>query len=201
MTEAWDRFLANVKGEGQASPAAWSETYRTGDHCVWDHASPSTELVGYILGARLPSRARVLDLGCGTGADAIFLAKQNLEVHAVDFSKEALLLAERRAAQENVVVDWRECSALDTPFDDGYFDLITDRGCFHHIGGARRRQYAVEIARILKPGGVLFLRGCQASDDGPFFPVERNSISESFDYNSSRSAPIRRSFMQSTAAA
>jgi SAM-dependent methyltransferase len=181
MTEAWDRFLANVKGEGQASPAAWSETYRTGDHCVWDHASPSTELVGYILGARLPSRARVLDLGCGTGADAIFLAKQNLEVHAVDFSKEALLLAERRATQENVVVDWRECSALDTPFDDGYFDLITDRGCFHHIGGARRRQYAVEIARILKPGGVLFLRGCQASDDGPFFPVERNSISESFD--------------------
>jgi SAM-dependent methyltransferase len=181
MTDAWERFLANVKGEGQSSPAAWSETYRQGDHCVWDHASPSTELIGYILGARLPPNARVLDLGCGTGADAIFLAKQNFEVHGVDFSKEALRLAEQRASQESVVVDWRECSALNTPFDDGYFDLITDRGCFHHIDGPRRRQYADEIARILKPRGVLFLRGCRASDDGPFFPIEHNSISDSFD--------------------
>jgi SAM-dependent methyltransferase len=84
-------------------------------------------------------------------------------------------------AKRTFVVDWRECSALNTPFDDDYFDLITDRGCFHHIGGSRRRQYGNEIARILRPGGVLFLRGCQASDDGPFFPVEHSSILESFD--------------------
>lgn len=181
MTEAWERFLANVKGDGQSSAAAWSETYRRGDHCVWDHASPSTEFIGYILGARLPAGARVLDLGCGTGADAIFLAKQNFEVYGVDFAKEALRLAEQRASEEGVVVDWRECSALNTPFDDGYFDLITDRGCFHHIAGPRRREYASEIARILRPGGALFLRGCRASDDGPFFPVDHNSILETFD--------------------
>lgn len=181
MTEAWERFLTNVKGEGRSSPAAWSETYRTGDHCVWDHASPSTELIGYILGARLPAGARVLDLGCGTGADAIFLAKQNFEAHGVDFSKEALRLAEQRAGELDVSVDWRECSALNTPFDDGYFDLITDRGCFHHIAGPLRREYAREIARILRPGGVLFLRGCRASDDGPFVPVDHNSILENFD--------------------
>ena len=181
MTEAWERFLTNVKGEGRSSPAAWSETYRTGDHCVWDHASPSTELIGYILGARLPAGARVLDLGCGTGADAIFLAKQNFEAHGVDFSKEALRLAEQRAGELDVSVDWRECSALNTPFDDGYFDLITDRGCFHHIAGPLRRESAREIARILRPGGVLFLRGCRASDDGPFVPVDHNSILENFD--------------------
>jgi ubiquinone/menaquinone biosynthesis C-methylase UbiE len=180
VPEAWERFLANAKAEGRSSPAAWSETYRTGDHSVWDHESPSTELIGYIL-ARLPPGARVLDLGCGTGADAIFLASQNFEAHGVDFSKEALRLAEQRAREQGVSVDWRECSALNTPFDDRYFDLITDRGCFHHIAGPCRRQYAGEIARILRPGGVLFLRGCRASDDGPFFPVDDNSILESFD--------------------
>jgi methylase of polypeptide subunit release factors len=53
-------------------------------------------MIAYILGARLPARARVLDLGCGTGADAIFLAEQNYEAHGLDFSAQALLLAEQR---------------------------------------------------------------------------------------------------------
>jgi SAM-dependent methyltransferase len=137
-------------------------------------------MIAYILGAKLPARARVLDLGCGTGADAIFLAEQNYEAHGLDFSAQALLLAEQRAHDRGVVVDWHECSALKTPFDDSYFDLIADRGCFHHISWRPRRQYAEEIARILRPGGVLFLRGSREAD-GPFFPVDRVSLSESFD--------------------
>jgi SAM-dependent methyltransferase len=181
MSDAWERFLSKVKIEGQSSAAAWSDIYRLGDQSLWDHSSPSTELIGYILGANLAARARVLDLGCGTGADAIFLASQNYEVHGLDFSAEALRLAAQRARECSVVVGWHECSALKTPFDDGYFDLITDRGCFHHIGGSVRRQYANEIACILKPGGTLFLRGCRTSDDGPFFPIDHISLSESFD--------------------
>lgn len=180
MSDAWERFLANIKSEGQSSAVAWSETYRLGDHSLWDHSSPSTEMIAYILGARLPARARVLDLGCGTGADAIFLAEQNYEAHGLDFSAQALLLAEQRAHDRGVVVDWHECSALKTPFDDSYFDLIADRGCFHHMSWRPRRQYAEEIARILRPGGVLFLRGSREAD-GPFFPVDRVSLSESFD--------------------
>ena len=180
MTDAWERFLANMKGEQRSSASAWSEVYRAGDHSLWDHASPSTELIGYILGARLPARARVLDLGCGAGADAIFLAQQNYEVHGLDFSAQALGIAKQRARDCGVVVEWHECSALSTPFDVGYFDFITDRGCCHHIGGTLRRQYAAEVARILKPGGVLFLRGCRDAGD-PFYPIDRNSLSESFD--------------------
>jgi ubiquinone/menaquinone biosynthesis C-methylase UbiE len=179
MADAWERFLENVKGERQSSAAFWSDTYRLGDHSLWDHASPSTELIGYTLGAKLAPLTRVLDLGCGTGADAIFLATQNFEVHGLDFSAEALRLAEQRARESGVVVQWHECSALDTPFNDGNFDLITDRGCCHHIGGPLRRQYANEVARILRPGGVLFLRGCRVSED-PFFPIDGNSLSESF---------------------
>ena len=180
MSDVWERFIINMKGERQSSADAWTDTYRLGDHNLWDHSAPSSELVGYILGASLPTRARVLDLGCGTGADATFLATQDYEVHGLDFSAEALRLAEQRARRSGVVVDWHECSALNTPFDASYFDLISDRGCCHHIGGPLRRQYAQEIARILKPGGVLFLRGCRVSDN-TFFPVDRNSLVESFN--------------------
>lgn len=180
MSDTWERFKANMKSGGRTSATIWSDTYRVGDHSIWDHSAPSSELIGYILGARPPARSRVLDLGCGTGTDAVFLATRNYEVHGLDFSPEALRLAERRARESGVVVHWHECSALDTPFDAGYFDLITDRGCCHHIGGPLRRQYANEVARILKPGGVLFLRGCRVADD-PFFPIDRNSLEESFD--------------------
>jgi ubiquinone/menaquinone biosynthesis C-methylase UbiE len=119
-------------------------------------------------------------LGCRTGADAIFLAKQNFEVHGLDFSGEALRLAEQRVREHGVVVNWHEGSALNTPFGSGYFDLIADRGLCQHMGGTLRRQYAEEIARILKPGGVLFLRGCR-EHEVPFFAINRDSLTESFD--------------------
>jgi ubiquinone/menaquinone biosynthesis C-methylase UbiE len=159
----------------------WSEHYRLGKHrAIWDHSFPSPELVGYMLGAKLAAGARVLDMGCGSGQDAVFLASLNLEVHGLDFSAEALKVAEDRAREHGVLVSWHLGSALTTPFDSGYFDLITDRGCFHHIGGAHRPKYGEEIARILKPRGILFLRGCRRPEP-PFFPIHSETIAETFD--------------------
>jgi ubiquinone/menaquinone biosynthesis C-methylase UbiE len=179
-----------VQSEAQSSAADWSEAYRVGDHRGWDHTSPSAELVGYILGSRPAPRARVLDLGCGTGADGIFLAAQNYEVHGLDFSAEALRLARQRAAEANVTITWYECSALNTPFCDGYCDLITDRGCCHYMRGSVRRQYAEEVARILRPGGSLFLRGCRDPEDAYFATIDRDSLAESFDPRLFKIGPV-----------
>jgi 2-polyprenyl-3-methyl-5-hydroxy-6-metoxy-1,4-benzoquinol methylase len=120
MDASWGRFLATMKNGGQTSGPAWSEAYRLGDHTFFDHSSPSVELVGYVLGARLPPGSRVLDLGCGTGADAVFLASLNYETFGADFSAEALGLTQKRAREQGVVVNLRECNALNTPFDDGF---------------------------------------------------------------------------------
>jgi ubiquinone/menaquinone biosynthesis C-methylase UbiE len=129
MLEDGDLFLANIKAAGQSPAAAWSSSYRTGAHRIWDHAAPSTELIGYMLGARLARQTRILDLGCGTGADAIFLADLNFEVHGLDFSAEAIRLAQQRAQECGVLVHSHEGSALNTPYAGSFFDLITDRGC------------------------------------------------------------------------
>jgi len=182
MTETkknwWGQFQKNTD---LSEDTKWSDHYRSGGHlAIWDHSFPSPELVGYVLGARLGAGARVLDVGCGSGQDAVFLASRNLEVHGLDFSAEALKLAEHRAREHGVAVSWHIGSALTTPFDDRYFDLITDRGCFHHIGGSNRQKYSAEMARILKPGGVLVLRGCRRSEP-PFYPVNSETIAETFD--------------------
>ena len=200
MTDAWERFLANMKGEQRSSASAWSEVYQAGDHSLWDHASPSTELIGYILGARLPARARVLDLGCGAGADAIFLAQQNFESHGLDISAQALGLAEQRARNCGVVVQWHECSALSTPFDAGYFDFITDRGCCHHIGGSSGDNMPRKSPKSSSQGACCFC-GAAATRATPSSRLTVFHSRKASTRNSSKSDPISRSFTRSIPAA
>jgi SAM-dependent methyltransferase len=171
----WEQFQNGNWSEG----SAWSNIYRVGKHrSIWDHSFPSPELIGYISSASLDVGARVLDAGCGSGRDAIFLAGCGFETHGLDFSAEALDIARGRDSARSV--NWHHGSMLKTPFPAQHFDLITDRGCLHHIGGARRVEYAKEIARILKPGGILFLRGCRRPL-APFFPINPETIAETFD--------------------
>ena len=77
-TKAWgDWWEQLAKAEDLSGDREWSEIYRLGGHReIWDYSYPSPELVGYVLGARLGAHARVLDVGCGAGQDAVFLASQ-----------------------------------------------------------------------------------------------------------------------------
>lgn len=119
--------------------------------------SSAAELAGFFVG--LPSRPRAaLDIGCGSGADAVFLAQLGIDVTGVDASERALELARERAVRAGVEVRWVRADALDLPFEEGSFDLALDRGCLHHIAPEAHGRYAAEVARILKPGGVLLVR-------------------------------------------
>jgi SAM-dependent methyltransferase len=134
-----DRCEAFIKTDW-SEYGPWSIAYRSGQpQDIWDYSYPSPELVGYVTGAKLGKHSRVLDVGCGSGQDAVFLASGDLDVHGLDFSAEALRLAERRARA-------RRCGllalldALSSSFEAAYFDLVTDHGCFHHLGEPRRRK-------------------------------------------------------------
>ena len=108
---------------------------------------------------------RALDIGCGAGLQALWLAARGLEVIAVDSSTVALDLARRRATREHADVDWRLGSALALPVADGSVDLVIDRGCLHVIERRRRRRYAKEIARVLRPGGTFVVWGAREDDE------------------------------------
>ena len=80
----------------------WNERYQSGD-VPWDTGSPSNELIQTIKEEGiLPSRA--LELGCGTGSNAIWLAQQGFDVTAIDFSLLALEQARQRIKYEKVLV-------------------------------------------------------------------------------------------------
>src|ERR1700759_2201186 len=76
---------------------------------------------------------RVLDLGCGPGRNAIWLARQGADVTGVDFSAGALDWARERASAAGVTLDLRNESIFDADLGDAGYDLVYDSGCFHHL--------------------------------------------------------------------
>ncbi|MCW2920930.1 MAG: class SAM-dependent methyltransferase [Thermoleophilia bacterium] len=134
----------------------WDQQYRDGDH-EGDGAPPSPELV-VIVATFGDDRGRVVDLGCGVGADAIFLAGCGFDVTGVDMSGEALDIAERHAEERGLAVNWHQGDVLELPLDDGSIVAAFDRGCLHHVPVADQPRYAAELARVLAPGGRAYLR-------------------------------------------
>lgn len=158
----------------------WDEAYRTGRYqSFWDLKYPSPELVGY-LAARAPGAGRAaVDLGCGAGKDTALLAAAGYHAHGLDISARALRIAMAHAAAEHAQVHWQQGNVLALPYDDATFDLVTDRGCFHHLTEAERTVYASEVARVMTPGVELLLRGCCAQRF-PFVPITVTDLKSHF---------------------
>lgn len=144
----------------------WDLAYRSGHHAEhWEADWVPQELAMMVAAGWVPAGGVVLDVGCGGGIEAIFMASQGFRTIGVDRSAAALEIARERASAAGVEVDWRQGDALALPVEPGSVDLALDRGCFHVIARKRRRAYAREIARVLRPGGKLLLRGARRDNE------------------------------------
>jgi SAM-dependent methyltransferase len=139
--------LAEIKRTAQT-------TWATGDY---DRMMRQEQL--YEVGARLVRHARidrgeeVLDVACGTGNVAIPAAAAGARVTGIDLTPRMLEIAQRRAADAGVEVQWTEGDAEALPFEDGRFDVVLSAfGCMF---APRHEVVADELARVLRPGGRL----------------------------------------------
>lgn len=138
---------------------AWDEIYAAGEHRDnWDRAEPAPELVELVEARGWPHGARAIDLGCGTGSDARYLADNGFAVTGVDISEVAIREAVERTPT-NVDITWLTADACRLPLEDASQDLVADGACLHHFTREQWDDYAREVARILVPRGVLFVRG------------------------------------------
>ena len=105
--------------------------------------------------AELPSDQiqNVLELGCGIGTVAAFLAKTyNMKVWGTDFDRKQIQIARERH-RENEHLTYQVEDAAQLSFQDAQFDLVVSQNVFHHL--SEWRTAAREVVRVLRPGGFL----------------------------------------------
>ena len=133
-----------------------------GQEDVWDSLYAANPGAG--MGkARIPvpCGGRALDVGCGNGKTVASLIDAGFEVSAVDFSAEAVRLVKERFGGK---VTAEVSDACSIPFEGGSFDYITAVHLCEHLTDDEMRGFASEVARLLVPGGFLFIRSFGASD-------------------------------------
>jgi SAM-dependent methyltransferase len=122
----------------------------------WDTGISPPELMAFI---ETHSPGRALDLGSGTGTNAITLARHGWEVIGVDFARRGIQIARKKARAAGVAVDFHVADVTRLDFLEGTFDLILDIGCFHGLNDEGQRIYVENLKRLLAPEGTFLMYG------------------------------------------
>lgn len=137
----------------------------------WDCAQPQPVVVD--LHAAGAIRGEVLDVGCGTGENALYLATLGCRVTALDASPSAIQHARVKAGQRGLSghVDFAVADALDLSQFQASFDTVIDSGLFHVFSDSDRRAYVAALRAVCRPGARLHIAA--VSDAAPPGPGPR----------------------------
>jgi SAM-dependent methyltransferase len=133
----------------------WEERYRTND-IPWDTGHPSTELRRVVAEDGIAPCAAV-EVGCGTGTNAVWLAQQGFDVTANDISPLAIERARANAAAAGVSVHFVCGDLTNTPEIVGPFDFLFDRGVYHIVRNLDLPGYLRTLQRTLRPGALALV--------------------------------------------
>ena len=136
--------------------------------------------MGSFSGAENRRDVRVLEVGCGAGANIWFLAREGFSATGIDGSETAIRIARDRLTSEQLEADLRVLDALSIAetFGDRSFDAILDVACLQHNMLIDVRRLLSEFARTLRPGGRVFSMAVAAGSfgDGTGEPIEPGSF-------------------------
>jgi methyl halide transferase len=154
----------------------WEQRYVQAD-TPWDTGKPSTELQRIVSEGKVKP-CRVLELGCGTGTNAIFLASLGFEVTAIDLSQTALERAREKAREAKVTVNFIQGDVTALPDVGGPFPFVFDRGTYHVVRTVNLSGFQKTLTKVVEPSGIYLILAGNANtlaptDVGP--PVVRAS--------------------------
>jgi SAM-dependent methyltransferase len=137
----------------------WESSYRSG-HVPWD-PGPYDRHVPRVLADHRIEPGRALDVGCGTGATLVYLAKLGFETTGIDIAPTALEIARRTAGREGVAGNWLVGSFPEEfppeVLPDESFDFVIERGFLHmHTMPQEHAPILAGIQRVLRRGGTFY---------------------------------------------
>jgi cyclopropane fatty-acyl-phospholipid synthase-like methyltransferase len=107
---------------------------------------------------------RTLEIGCGTGTNAIYLAERGFSITAVDLSSLAIETAKKKLAETDVKVDFRQADLAEDPDVGGPFDFVFDRGVYHTVRGDHLRALLGLLGRVTNPSALYVVLAGNANE-------------------------------------
>ncbi len=146
----------------------------------WDTGRPQPAIVKLAEAGRI--RGSVLDVGCGTGENLLYLAAKGHEAWGLDFVPVAIERARAKAAQRGVAAHFLVADALELDKLGRQFDTVIDCGLFHTFADEQRPVFVRGLAGVVRPGGLLHLLCFSDEEPGTEGPrrVSRQEIRDAF---------------------
>lgn len=182
--------------ETDETQSRWEARYRDNplEQLPWEEGQPSAELVA-LIESGIVEKGPALDICCGSGNNALYLAQEGFTCYGIDISPTAVGYARQKVAAEGLSCEVTTGNAVRLPYADETFTLVFDRGCFHSLSPKDRKPFINGIQRVLRRGGKYLLL-CFSSRDhtgGPpyaFSPEDiRRYFSGQFKIHAIRETP------------
>jgi 2-polyprenyl-3-methyl-5-hydroxy-6-metoxy-1,4-benzoquinol methylase len=134
----------------------------------WDIGRPQREIIR--LAEEGEISGRVLDAGCGTGENALYLSGLGFDVWGIDAVPSAIKKAKEKAKERGITVNFLVFDALKLQLLQNKFDTIIDCGLFHVFSDEERPIYAESLSSALYPGGKYFMLCFSEHEPGSYGP-------------------------------
>lgn len=151
----------------------WDDAYR--GQPPWDIGRPQAVIVELEAAGEIVGSA--LDVGCGTGENALFLAERGHDVWGIDIAGVAIERAMVKAHARRLPVVFLVADALDPGAVARTFDTLIDCGCFHTLSDDDRSSYASSMRALTNPGSRLHLM-CFSEEEPPGWGPRRVTQAE-----------------------
>ncbi len=152
--------------------ARWEKEYTTSKGIpTTTRTTPSssvTEGLKFLQDNKLLTGKKIIDLGCGTGRNSLYLAKLGFKVTAVDFAQSALDMLNKKAKKQNLSQNIQTINASigkKLPLKDNSFDLAIDIVSSLSLNNQEMKVFEKEVKRLLKPNGFLISYNLNEDDE------------------------------------
>ena len=134
-------------------PQRFEQAYQ--GQAPWDTGRPQPAIIKLAEAGQI--RGSVLDVGCGTGENLLYLAARGHEAWGLDFVPVATERAKAKAAERGIEAHFIVGNALELNTLGRQFDTVIDCGLFHTFADEERPVFVQGLAQVLQPGGLLHI--------------------------------------------
>jgi cyclopropane fatty-acyl-phospholipid synthase-like methyltransferase len=146
----------------------------------WDIGRPQKEFIELVRRGEITRS--VLDIGCGSGDNALFFAQEGFDVWGIDSSSLAIQKAQEKSQQRGLPVHFQVLNALELAKLNRTFDTVTDSGLFHTLSDEDRPLFVKNLAAVLSPNGTYFMLCFSDKEPAGYGPrrITEREIRETF---------------------